>query len=48
MGHPKHPCPVAEYCHYLAESTYEREFKIWNDIMLDLIILNPNIQTLKL
>ena len=25
----------AEYCHYLAESAYEREFKIWNDIMLD-------------
>ena len=25
----------AEYCHYLAESAYEREFKIWTDIMLD-------------
>ena len=25
----------AEYCHYLAESAYEREFKIWSDIMLD-------------
>ena len=25
----------AEYCYYLAESAYEREFKIWNDIMLD-------------
>ena len=25
----------AEYCHYLAENAYEREFKIWNDIMLD-------------
>ena len=30
----------AEYCHYLADSAYEREFKIWefkiwNDIMLD-------------
>ena len=25
----------AEYCYYLAESAYEREFKIWTDIMLD-------------
>ena len=25
----------AEYCYYLAENAYEREFKIWNDIMLD-------------
>ena len=25
----------AMYCYYLAESAYEREFKIWNDIMLD-------------
>lgn len=25
----------AEYCHYLAESAYETEFKIWTDIMLD-------------
>ena len=25
----------AEYCHYLADSAYEREFKIWTDIMLD-------------
>ena len=25
----------AEYCHYLAENAYEREFKIWTDIMLD-------------
>ena len=25
----------AEYCHYLAESAYEMEFKIWTDIMLD-------------
>lgn len=25
----------AEYCYYLAESAYEMEFKIWNDIMLD-------------
>lgn len=25
----------AEYCYCLAETAYEREFKIWNDIMLD-------------
>ena len=25
----------AEYCYYLAESAYEREYKIWTDIMLD-------------
>lgn len=25
----------AMYCYYLAENAYEREFKIWNDIMLD-------------
>ena len=25
----------AEYCYYLAENAYEREFKIWTDIMLD-------------
>ena len=25
----------AEYCHYLAESAYDTEFKIWTDIMLD-------------
>ena len=25
----------AEYCYYMAESAYEMEFKIWNDIMLD-------------
>ena len=25
----------AEYCHYLAESAYEREFKIWTDFLLD-------------
>ena len=25
----------AEYCHYLAESAYETEYKIWTDIMLD-------------
>ena len=25
----------AEYCYYLAEGAYEREFKIWTDIMLD-------------
>ena len=25
----------AEYCHYLAESSYEMEFKMWTDIMLD-------------
>ena len=25
----------AEYCHYLAESAYEIEYKIWTDIMLD-------------
>ena len=25
----------AKYCYYLAESAYETEFKIWNDIMLD-------------
>ena len=25
----------AEYCYYLAESAYEREYKIWTDIILD-------------